>query len=334
VSAVAAEPGIKVRRVRKGDLSRIREVVESAYGDYFERQLGTRPRQIFGGAQYVHHRWLMEPWGCFVAEENETKIVGASIAVCLGSVGLFGPVAVLTPYQNQKIAQQLLRAAEAFFEENHATLQGLVTFPASPRHLVLYQKFDFRPRGLVAVTARTLDRREPAPAPARPARGAPTVARFSSLEEARKKALLGRLRTLTGRLYRGLDLTKEIEIVDGLALGDTLVLEKDRGVLGFAVCHTPGVSEAPQGALYVKYAAIDPARRRPEHFAQLLQACEELAATAGCQRVIAPVYTGYWRAYQTLLAAGYQIDMLMVRMKRGKAIDYEREEDFVLDDWR
>src|SRR5436189_2296357 len=25
------------------------------------RQLGTRPRQAFGGAQYVHHRWLMEP---------------------------------------------------------------------------------------------------------------------------------------------------------------------------------------------------------------------------------------------------------------------------------
>src|SRR5262247_3105130 len=56
---------IKVRRVKKGDLSRMREVVESAFGDFFERQLGTRPRQVFGGAQYVHHRWLMEPGGCF-----------------------------------------------------------------------------------------------------------------------------------------------------------------------------------------------------------------------------------------------------------------------------
>jgi len=55
---------------------------------------------------------------------------------------------------------------------------------------------------------------------------------------------------------------------------------------------------------------------------------------AGCQRIIAPVYTAYWRAYQALLAAGYQMDMLMIRMKRGKHEDYEREEDFVLDDWR
>jgi GNAT superfamily N-acetyltransferase len=324
---------IKVRRVRKGDLSRIREVVESAFGDFYERQLGSRPRQVFGGAQYVHHRWLMEPWGCFVAEENDAKIVGASLAVCWGTVGICGPVAVLTPYQNQKIAQQLLRAAEGFFDENKVTLQGVVTYPYSPKHLVLYQKFDFKPRSLVAVTAKPLDRREAAP-PAKAGRGAVAVLRFSALDEARKKTVLGRLRTLTGRIYRGLDLAKEVEIVDGLALGDTLILEKDRGVLGFAICHTPGVSEAPQGSLYVKFAAVDPARRRPEHFAQLLAACEEFAATAGCQRVIAPVYTGYWRAYQTLLASGYQMDMLMIRMKRGKQIDFEREEDLVLDDWR
>ncbi len=260
---------IKVRRVKKGDLSRMREVVEAAFGDFFERQLGTRPRQVFGGAQYVHHRWLMEPWGCFVAEENEGKIVGVSVAVCWGTLGLFGPVAVLTPYQNQKVAQQLVRAAQGFFDENRVTLQGVVTFPYSPKHLVLYQKFDFKPRALVAITARSLERREPAP-PVKPARGLPEIKRFSTYEEGKKKGLLARLRTLTGRIYRGLDLTKEIEIVDGLALGDTLLLEKDGALLGFAICHAPGVSEAPQGALYVKYLAIDPSSRRPEHFVQLL----------------------------------------------------------------
>jgi hypothetical protein len=28
------------------------------------------------------------------------------------------------------------------------------------------------------------------------------------------------------------------------------------------------------------------------------------------------------------------MEMLMIRMKRGKHDDYEKEEDFVLDDWR
>jgi len=325
---------IKVRRVRKGDLSRIREVIESAFADFFERQLGSRPRQVFGGAQYVHHRWLMEPWGCFVAEENEGKIVGASVAVCWGTVGLFGPVAVLTPYQNQNIAQGLIKAGQGFFEENRVTLEGVVTYPYSPKHLVLYQKFGFKPRALVAITAKSLERRETAPPPPKSARGALELLRFSTYEESKKKVLLGRLKTLTGKIYRGLDLTKEIEIVDGLALGDTLLLEKDRAIVGFAICHAPGQSEAPQGSLYIKYAAIDPARRRPEHFAQLLLACEEFGVAAGCERIIAPVYTGYWRAYQSLLDSGYHMDMLMLRMKRGKTAEYEHEEDYVLDDWR
>ena len=29
-------------------------------------------------------------------------------------------------------------------------------------------------------------------------------------------------------------------------------------MVGFAIYHTPGVSEAPHGALYVKFLAIDP----------------------------------------------------------------------------
>ena len=52
---------LQIRRVKKGDLSRIRDVMEQTFADFLERQLGTRPRQAFGGAQYVHHRWLMEP---------------------------------------------------------------------------------------------------------------------------------------------------------------------------------------------------------------------------------------------------------------------------------
>ena len=45
--------------------------------------------------------------------------------------------------------------------------------------------------------------------------------------------------------------------MDGLALGDTLLLERERDIVGLAVYHVPGVSEAPAGALYVKFLALD-----------------------------------------------------------------------------
>jgi predicted N-acetyltransferase YhbS len=326
-------PLIKIRRVRKGDLAKVRDVIELAFGDLFERQLGSRPRQVFGGAQYVHHRWLMEPWGCFVAEEGEGKLVGAALAVMWGSLGLVGPVAVLPNYQNQHIGRQLLAACDGFFDENHSTLQGVATYSHSPRHLMFYQGAGYRPRNLVAITAKPLDRREivQATRTSRPGLG---VLRYSTLEEVRKKATLAKLRRITNNVFRGMDVAKEVEIIDGLALGDTLVLEKGRDVIGFALYHLPGVSEAPHGSLYVKFLAIDPGQRKPEHLQMLLAAIEDLAHTAQVQRIVAPVSTGYWAAYQSLLERGYRIDFTMVRMKRGKQIPEEDPADLVLDDWR
>jgi hypothetical protein len=158
--------------------------------------------------------------------------------------------------------------------------------------------------------------------------------RFSTLEEAKKKAALLRIHKITNAVCRGLDLAKEIEIVDGLALGDTVLLERGRDLIGFAICHSPGVSEAPVGALYVKYLAIDPPHRKPEHLEQFVTLIEGLGQELGVQRVILPVYARYWAAYNVLVQCGYQIDFTMVRMQRGKAEDYEDPTDLVLDDWR
>jgi predicted N-acetyltransferase YhbS len=331
---------VQIRRVKKGDLSRIRDVIEQTFADFLERQFGTRPRQAFGGAQYVHHRWLMEPWGCFVAEEDGAKIVGTILAVNWGTVGILGPVAVLTHYQNQSIGQQLIRAVEEFFDENKVTLQGTVTYPTSPKHLLLYHRFGYRPKSLTAVMTRVLDRPGATARPAVPAlKPAPrpagvAVRRYSTLEEGKKKATLLRLHRITNAVCRGLDVGKEVEIVDGLALGDTLLLERGRDLLGFAIYHTPGVSEAPAGALYVKYLALDPQHKKVEYLEQFIAAVEDLAHELGLARVILPVYLRYHSAYSALVRAGYQIEFTMVRMQRGKQEDYEDPTHLVLDDWR
>ena len=145
----------------------------------------------------------MEPWGCFVAEEGDGKIVGAALAVMWGTVGVIGPVAVLTNYQNQDIGQQLLAACQEFFDENKATLQGLATYPYSPKHLVLYQKFGYKPKGLVVVTSKAMDRAEAAAAAARPApKPGLAVRRYSTLEEARKKQVMQKVRRITNGFWR------------------------------------------------------------------------------------------------------------------------------------
>src|SRR5207302_3855665 len=228
--------------------------------------------------------------------------------------------------QSQNTGQQLLTACKGCFDESKAPLQGVATYPYSPKHLGLYQKFGYRPKGLVVVTGKPMDRREivQATRPAKPGLG---VRRYSSLEEAKKKAAMQRVRRITNALYRGMDVGKEVEIVDGLALGDTLLLEKGRELIGFAVVHMPPNSEAPHGAAYVKFLAIDSRHRKPEHLQLLLAAAEEMAAAAQLGQVVAPAYTYYWTAYQVLLERGYHVDFTMVRMKRGKQEDYEDGSD-------
>ena len=162
----------------------------------------------------------MEPWGCFVAEEGDGKIVGAAVAVMWGTLGLVGPVAVLPNYQNQDIGQQLLAACQAFFDENKALMQGSY-LSDSPKHLSFYQQLRLptaRPGGITAsrsTGARSSRRRR------RSSRRL-SVRRYSSLEEAKKKATLLKLHRITNGVSRGLDVGKEVEIVDGLALGDTV----------------------------------------------------------------------------------------------------------------
>ena len=94
------------------------------------------------------------------------------------------------------------------------------------------------------------------------------------------------------------------------------------------------MSEAPTGALDVKYMAIDPAHKRVEHLEQFVAAVEDLGHDLGVQRVIVPVYLRYWLAYSTLVRCGYQTDFTMVRMQKGKQEDYEDTTHLVLDDWR
>jgi GNAT superfamily N-acetyltransferase len=180
---------------------------------------------------------------------------------------------------------------------------------------------------------RQLDRGAPRPA-TKLAKGPLTIRRFSTLEETKKKASLVRFHKITNGICRGMDLAKEVEIVDGLALGDTLLLERGRDLIGFAIVHTPGVSEAPTGALYVKYLAIDPPHRRVEHLEQFVAAVEDFGHDLGVQRVIVPVYLRYWLAYSTLVRCGYQTDFTMLRMQKGKQEDYEDPTHLVLDDWR
>ncbi|MBI4483924.1 MAG: GNAT family N-acetyltransferase [Acidobacteria bacterium] len=307
--------------MRREDLKEAWAVVQGAFAHYLETVPGRVPGPLFGGARYLPHRWEMEPEGCFVAEASG-RIVGANIAVAWGSCGLFGPMAVHPEFQGKGIAQKLLEPTMDFFRSREVRLRGLVTFPHSTAHIHLYQKFGYRPKNLVAVTSKNLSGEMPPLDP---------EYLLSRQRQSTEDQWRNEFRSLTGSLCEGLDVTKEIEATHALRVGETIFMGGSR-VAGLAVCHLPPGSEAPLGNLYVKFLTVSIREDGPRVLGQLLEACERLAWSRGLRRVIVPVYTGYWAAYQTVLARGYTIERLLLRMKSSD--EGEDPRLFLLDDWR
>jgi hypothetical protein len=183
------------------------------------------------------------------------------------------------------------------------TLQGLFTFAQSPKHVGLYQRFDFWPRHLAAVMAR-------------PSTGAPPAAAGRcSLRRATRRCR--RSAAWTDAVYEGFDPTIELRSVRTQRLGDTVLLRDGDRVVGLAVCHCGAGSEAGGGACYVKVGAVAPGAGDGERFERLLDACAAFAVSRGLGSVVAGVDTAQRDAYRRMTARGYRTVIQGVVMVRG-----------------
>ena len=75
---------------------------------------------------------------------------------------------------------------------------------------------------------------------------------------------------------------------------------------GFAACHIGEGSEAGTGNLFVKFGVVRPDQSAPATFARLIDACESVAAEAGCQEINAGVNTGRHQAYCYMIDRGFR----------------------------
>jgi GNAT superfamily N-acetyltransferase len=316
------------------------------------------PASFAGDACMVAPRFAAEPRAAFVAE-RDGAIVGSCLAVRWGDVAFFGPLTVRPDLWDQGVAKRLLAPVLDRFTEWGVTRAGLFTFANSPRHLGLYQRFDFWPGPLTAVMWKRV-RRAAAVRRDSASGGLTEAAAFdstlmSSLDEAARAASIRDCRALAGDICDGLDVTSEVDALarlaarlDGPAGGDTVLVRarapggsaepatagKVGELTGFAVCHAGAGTEAGSGAAYVKFGGVRPGPRAAAHFDQLLAACEGFAASRGLLRLVAGVSTGRHQAYRAMLDRGFRSDVVGVTMHRGNRPSHHSAEVWTVDDWR
>ena len=302
---------IDIRPLREADLPEADRIFRLAFGTF----LGLPdPMTFAAGADLIGTRWRAPASNATVGAFECDALVGSNYVTRWGSFGFFGPLTVRPDYWSKGIAQLLLGPTMDVFARWGVKQAGLYTFPHSPKHLALYQKFDFWPQRLTALmTKRVAD--TPVAAPA---------------FEGSQAELLTRARDMTGALYPGLDVSDEIDALIDQKLGEVVTVRDGAALGAFAICHVGPGSEAGPKTVYVKFAAA----RDGASFGKLLTACEALAARRGMAAVLAGVNTACHGAYQTMLAQGYRTQITGVAMQRGNGAGYLARDAFVLGDWR
>jgi GNAT superfamily N-acetyltransferase len=141
-----------IRLLQENELSIADHIFRLAFGTFIGLP---QPTDFCGDANYIQPRWKIDPTAAFAAD-IDGKLVGSNIATHWGSVGFFGPLTVHPDFWNQGIAQRLIEPVMARFTEWGTQQAGLFTFPNSPKHHALYQKFGFYPRFLTFIMAKPI----------------------------------------------------------------------------------------------------------------------------------------------------------------------------------
>lgn len=311
---------ITIRPLDQHDLPEAERIFRLAFGTF----LGLPdPMSFMGDADLVNTRWRAAP-AATLGAYLDNALVGSNVATNWGSFGFFGPLTVRPDLWDQGIAQRLLTATMGLFTQWGTRQAALFTFPQSPKHIALYQKFGFWPQYLTPVMSKPVGR-------------ATTAERWSTYSEIplhARETCLAACRALTHAIYPGLDVQCEIRAVVEQQLGDTVLIHDGTDLVAFAICHLGRGSEAGTGAAYVKFGAVHPGPGAAQSFDRLLAACEALASVRGIEQLVAGVNTARHDAYRMMLERGFRTFLEGVAMQRPKEPGYNRPDCFVIDDWR
>ena len=301
---------VVVRPLREADLEAAQSVHRLAFAKFF----GLDPASFRPGNRTLATRAASHPDGGLVAEEDGV-LVGSAVTMSWGRVAVVGPVTVHPDRWSAGIGRALMRAAVDRIDAGNFDHAVLFTHPQSATHLRLYESFGFWSGQLTAVLNLSIDA---------------THGLAGGVRRVDQKARwieVGECKDIAAAVYPGLDLTREIEGLERQKLGAVVGVDG-----GFAICHFGPGSEARDGALYVKFAAVRPGDEKS--FLALIDAIEAQAARLGATRVTLGVNCARRGAYRALKSRGYRVEQFGVNMHRPDGPGRDLPDRYVIDDLR
>lgn len=311
---------IAIRALDGRDVAEADRIFRVAFGTFLGMP---RPETFMGDADLVGTRWWASPSASFGAYAGD-ELVGSNFAANWGSFGFFGPLTVRPDLWDRGIARRLLDTTMELFARWGTRQAALFTFPDSPKHIALYEKFGFRRQALTPIMAKAVGC----------AAGGGQWSTFSAVPRPLRAPTLAACKALTEAIYPGLDVQGEIRAVCDQRIGETVLLREGREIVAFAICHQGAGSEAGSGATFIKFGAVRPGHDAARHFDRLLAACEAFAQVRGSKQLVAGINVARSEAHKIMRQHGFETTLEGVAMHRPDAPGHNRPDCFIIDDWR
>jgi GNAT superfamily N-acetyltransferase len=315
---------IQIGPLREAELEEAGRILRLAFGTFLNL---ANPLEFMGDRNFLSPRWRSRNVKVIAAREGK-KLIGTNVATRWGSFAYFGPLTVLPAYWNRGVAQQLLVATTRVFDRWGVRHTGLFTFPHSPTHVGLYQKFGYWPGSLTA-----LMRLAPQAQLAISAKGDKPAVLLSALSRNEREQAIKACAKLANGIEKGLDLTDEIRAVLAQRFSEVVLVYGRSALDAFAVCMHGAGSEGSATTLYVKFAAARAGAGCAYQFDSLLQAIEALALARGAE-VEAGVSLACEDAYLRMRSRGFRATTFGVAMQRPHGDGFNRPGNYLIGDWR
>ena len=324
---------VNVRNLREDDLDDADTILRLSFGTFMGLD---DPMSFFGDSDFVRSRYTTDPNSAF-AIEIDGNLVGSNFVTDWGSVGFFGPLSIHPTYWNKGIAKHLIIPVLERLAKLEIQYAGLFTFAQSPKHVYLYQKYDFWPRFLTSIMTKTItEKNDEKRLELSQKHEKPHDVRFTEIRNDVKSLVLDDCKYLTNGIFPGLDLQKEILAVDSQKLGDTILLYDPSGnkLTGIAICHYGKGTEAGSNVCYIKFAAISTNNNSQSNFVRMLNSVESMALEKGICKITAGSNMERHLAYKAMINYGFKSEFQGVSMHKGNKQGYNTPSTFIIDDWR
>ena len=169
--------------------------------------------------------------GAMVWRDARGEIAAFNMVHRSGVEGWMGPLAVRTEYQGSGVGKEVVERGVAWLKREGAKVIGLETMPRTMDNIGFYSALGFVP-GRLTITL-TLDAATSDRAPE-------LLGRLGARD---REDALDEARAMVERLAPGYDFTRELELTESLALGDTVIVRNGERIVGVALCHTAPLVE-------------------------------------------------------------------------------------------